>query len=131
LSSAPSTGRGVCLQTFPEAVSFREGHPPLRGLTDGPGSGPVFRVRSRGSWTADTSIGEIRPVAPKTKLIFLVPPLAPGDYTLEVRARAGDNEDVHTGRLPYTLTVAEVPMLELPPARVPWPAAVEMGELSG
>jgi hypothetical protein len=64
------------------------------------------------------------------QVIFLVPPLAPGDYTLEVRARAEDSDDVRTGRLYRTLTVPEVPILELPPDWATWPAPVKEEELS-
>jgi hypothetical protein len=62
------------------------------------------------------------------QVILLVPPLAPGDYTLEVRARAEDSDEVRSGRLPATLTVPEVPILELPPAWASWPEpAVPVG----
>jgi hypothetical protein len=64
------------------------------------------------------------------QLIFLVPPLAPGDYTLEVRARAEDSDDVRTGRFHHTLTVPEVPFLELPPDWATWSAPARGEDLS-
>ena len=76
-----------------------------------------------------TRVGPSAENHPK-QLIFLVPPLAPGDYALEVRARAEDSGDVRTGRLHYTLTVPEVPLLELPPDWAAWPAAAAAEELS-
>ena len=40
------------------------------------------------------------------QLIFLVPPLPPGSYTLEVRATADDSNEVRAGQLGRRLTVA-------------------------
>jgi hypothetical protein len=62
----------------------------------------VYFVAADGTATQVQVLGQNKPA----ELMFLVPALAAGDYTLEVRAAIRGGPDVRTGALPATLAVA-------------------------
>jgi hypothetical protein len=62
----------------------------------------VFFVASDESATRAEEVGKNLPA----ELFFLVPALAPGDYTLEVRAAVNGSEEISVGKLLATLTVS-------------------------
>ena len=63
--------------------------------------GIFFQAKS-GAATQAAMVGRNKP----GELMFMVPALAAGDYTLEVRARVYGSEDARAGALDATLTVA-------------------------
>jgi hypothetical protein len=62
----------------------------------------VYFVAADGTATKVQVIGQNKPA----ELLFLIPTLPAGDYTLEVRATVYGSTDVRTGALPSALTVA-------------------------
>ncbi len=61
----------------------------------------VFFVAADGTATQVEVLGQNKPA----ELLFLIPSLSAGDYTLEVRASVYGSRDIRTGGLPQTLTV--------------------------
>ncbi len=62
----------------------------------------VFFIAEDGSATRVAVVGRNKP----GELMFVIPALAAGEYTLEVRAKVYGGEDVRAGALDATLTVA-------------------------
>jgi hypothetical protein len=86
----------------------------------------IFFVSPDRSATRVAYVAENRP----RQLLFLVPPLPAGSYTLEVRARGEDSPDVRTGQVRATLTVPAAAGLEMPLAWSGRPASAAVEELS-
>lgn len=93
---------------------------------DGDPQQGIFLVAADRSATRVEQVAENRP----RQLLFLVPPLPAGDYTLQVRARAEDSPDVRSGQVWATLTVSAPADAEMPLVWSGRPVSVATEELS-